>query len=149
MYKRQEELLHAIIHRIPHPKGSADLPLQAMVFDAVYNVFTGINIYFRIFNGTLRQGDSIRFLQTDKTYRVEELGILQMKPLPRKGLCAGDVGYLTGHIKNTHEVKIGSTFTLVDNPCKEAIAGFAEVKPMLFAGIYPCLLYTSPSPRDA
>lgn len=132
-----QALLDAIIHRIPHPQGNPSLPLQAMVFDAVYNAFTGINIYFRIFNGTLRHGDSIGFLQTEKTYRVEELGILRMKPVARKSLFAGDVGYLTAHIKNTNEVKIGSTFTLVANPCSQAIAGFAEVKPMLFAGVYP------------
>ncbi|MEM7173708.1 MAG: translation elongation factor 4 [Bacteroidota bacterium] len=131
------ELLQAIITRIPHPEGDPSLPLKAMIFDAVYNPFTGVNIYFRIFEGTLTQRDAIRFLQTEKNYRVEELGILKLKPQPKERLSAGDVGYLVGHIKNTDEVKIGSTLTHVATPCQKAVAGFAEVKPMLFAGIYP------------
>ena len=130
-------LLEAIVERIPAPKGNVNFPVKAMVFDAVYNPFTGVNIYFRMFDGVLHQGDVIRFLQTEKNYRVEELGILQLEPVRQEKLSAGDVGYLIAHIKNTDEVKIGSTLTLAGSPCKESVGGFKEVKPMLFAGIYP------------
>lgn len=131
------QVLEAIVQRIPPPTGDPQAPLQAMVFDAVYDSFRGVEVYFRIFNGTLQQGDTLRFLRTEKTYQADEIGILQLENLPKKVLQAGDVGYLIGAIKSAQEVKIGDTLTHAENPCTQAVKGFSEVKPMLFAGIYP------------
>ncbi len=132
-----DALLQAIITRIPPPKGDPTKPLKAMVFDASYNAFRGVEVYLRLINGTLKKGDTVRFLQTDKEYRVEETGILQLSAQPADELKAGDVGYMVASIKTAQEVKIGTTLTHAEVPCATAVKGFSEVKPMLFAGIYP------------
>ncbi|MEO6454372.1 MAG: GTP-binding protein, partial [Ginsengibacter sp.] len=129
-----EEILAAIILRIPAPKGNPDEPLQALIFDSVFNSFRGIIIYYRIFNGTLKKGDKIRFANVGFEYNADEVGILKLGMEPKSAVMAGDVGYIITGIKNAKEVKVGDTITLVNNPCKEAIRGFEEVKPMVFAG---------------
>jgi GTP-binding protein LepA len=132
-----EEILHAIIHRIPAPKGDTEAPLQALIFDSVFNSFRGIIVYFRVFNGTLKQGDKIKFSNTGQEYGADEVGILKLGMDPRKEVCAGDVGYVITGIKVAKEVKVGDTITTTTNPCLESIKGFEDVKPMVFAGIYP------------
>ena len=132
-----EEILAAIILRIPAPKGNPDAPLQALIFDSVFNSFRGIIIYYRIFNGTLKKGDKIRFANVGFEYNADEVGILKLGLEPKNAVKAGDVGYIITGIKNAKEVKVGDTITLVNKPCKEAIKGFEEVKPMVFAGIFP------------
>ena len=132
-----EDILQAIIERIPPPTGDVEAPLQAMVFDATYDPFRGVRIYFRVFNGSMEQKDHITLLQSPKDYQIEELGILQYEPLPQKKLEAGNIGYLTARIREAKEIKIGDTITHRDRPCAEAIKGFAEVVPMVFAGIFP------------
>jgi GTP-binding protein LepA len=132
-----DKILAAIIKRIPHPTGDADAPLQALIFDSVFNSFRGIFAYFRIFNGTLKQGDSVKFFATKKEYDADEIGVLRLKTEPRKELKAGDVGYIISGIKTSREVKVGDTITHVERPCDKPIAGFEDVKPMVFAGIYP------------
>mgnify|MGYP003602262786 CR=1 FL=1 len=132
-----EAILEAIIERIEAPKGDVNAPLQALIFDSVFNNFRGIISYFRIINGTLKKGDRIKFVNTGKDYNADEVGVLKLKPEPRPILSAGDVGYLITGIKTAKEVNVGDTITLLDNPCEKAIAGFEAVKPMVFAGIYP------------
>ncbi|MCC6752753.1 MAG: elongation factor 4 [Saprospiraceae bacterium] len=132
-----EELLSAIVDRIPAPKGDPHGPLQALIFDSVFNSFRGIIIYYRILNGTLRKGDKIRFFNAGKDYVAEEVGILKMNLMPRPILGCGDVGYVITGIKDAKDVKVGDTITHAEKPCAEAIVGFEEVKPMVFAGIYP------------
>ncbi len=132
-----ETLLTHIIEKIPPPAGDVHAPLQAMVFDAVYDPFRGVKSYFRIFNGTLHKKESVKFLQTDNTYQVEEIGFLTNKEVPVATLSAGEVGYMLANIKQSKEIKIGDTITSETNPCAKAIAGFEEVRPMVFAGIYP------------
>jgi GTP-binding protein LepA len=132
-----EAILQAIIERIPAPSGSPTAPLQAMIFDSVYNSFKGVEVYFRIFNGTIRQGDQVQFVNTGRSYEAQEIGILRLGQVPQVCLQAGYVGYLISGIKNAREVKVGDTITHLENPCKEAVKGFEEVKPMVFAGIYP------------
>ena len=132
-----EQILEAIIERIPAPKGDPDAPLQALIFDSIFNSFRGIIAYFRIFNGTIRTHDMVKFFATKHEYDADEIGILKMDRVPKDVLSAGDVGYLITGIKTSTEVKVGDTITHVDNPCETAIEGFQEVKPMLFAGIYP------------
>ena len=132
-----EEILHAIIHRIPAPNGDPEAPLQALIFDSVFNSFRGIIVYFRVFNGTLKQGDKIKFSNTGQEYEADEVGILKLGMEPRKEVRAGDVGYVITGIKVAKEVKVGDTITTTTNPCKESIKGFEDVKPMVFAGIYP------------
>lgn len=131
------EILQAIIGRIPAPTGNPNAPLQAMIFDSVYNPFKGVEVYFRIFNGTIQQGDQVKFVNTDKSYEADEIGVLRLEQIPQQSLSAGYVGYLASGIKNAREVKVGDTITHVNNPCKEAIKGFEDVKPMVFAGVYP------------
>lgn len=131
-----EEILQAICERIPAPEGSVDAPLQALIFDSVYNSFRGIIIYYRIMNGTLRKGDKIRFVATGKDYIADEVGVLKLNMTPKEQVSAGDVGYIITGIKNAKEVKVGDTLTLANNP-GEMINGFEEVKPMVFAGIFP------------
>jgi len=131
------EILEAIVDRIPPPKGDPSAPLQALIFDSVFNSFRGIYAYFRIMNGTIRKGDLVKFFATDKEYNADEIGVLRLETEPRKELSAGDVGYIISGIKTSKEVKVGDTITHVKNPCKEAISGFEDVKPMVFAGIYP------------
>ena len=132
-----EEILEAIVHRVPAPKGDPDAPLQALIFDSVYNSYRGIVAYFRIMNGTINKGDFVKFVATSKEYDADEIGVLKLGMVPKKQLSAGDVGYIISGIKTSKEVKVGDTVTHVENPCKEAIAGFKNVKPMVFAGIYP------------
>ena len=132
-----DQILHSIIKNIPAPQGKINVPLQAMIFDSIFNPFRGIEVYFRIFNGNINKGDKIQFLNTKKTYIAEEIGILQLKKSPQTYLQAGNVGYLISGIKKASEVKVGDTITHVEQPCKTAIKGFEEVKPMVFAGIYP------------
>lgn len=132
-----EDILKAIIARVPAPKGDPEAPLQAMVFDSVFNSFRGIIAYFRILNGKISKGDKVKFVNTGKEYFADEIGVLGLDLIPRKHLRAGDVGYIISGIKAAKEVKVGDTVTLVDNPTTEAIRGFEDVKPMVFAGIYP------------
>jgi len=132
-----EEILNRIIHNVPAPKGDPELPLQAMIFDSVYNSYRGIIAYFKIFNGTIKKGDHVKFFNTEKDYFADEIGVLKLKQEPKQELKAGDVGYIISGIKNSKEVKVGDTLTQFDKPCDAAIEGFEEVKPMLFAGIYP------------
>ena len=132
-----EEILNAVVDRIPHPEGSKDAPLQALIFDSVFNSFRGIIAYFKIENGTIRQGDKVKFFNTGMEYVADEIGVLRMDMIPRKQLSTGDVGYIISGIKDSKEVKVGDTITHVARPCDKAIEGFQEVKPMVFAGVYP------------
>ena len=132
-----EEILAAIIEKIPAPKGDPKKPLQAMIFDSQFNSYRGIEVIFRVFNGTIRKGDKIKFVNTDKTYNADEIGILRLQQDPQLEISAGNVGYLISGIKVAKEVKVGDTITHVDNPTQELIKGFEDVKPMVFAGIYP------------
>jgi GTP-binding protein LepA len=131
------EILEAIIKKIPAPEGDPDAPLQALIFDSVFNPFRGIIAYFKIENGTMRPGDFVKFVATGKEYNADEIGVLKLDLSPRKELSAGNVGYIISGIKTSKEVKVGDTITHVDSPCKDAIHGFQEVKPMVFAGVYP------------
>jgi GTP-binding protein LepA len=132
-----EGILEAIVERIPAPKGNPTDPLQALVFDSVFNSFRGIIVYFRVFNGTIKKGDKIKFVSTGQEYEADEIGILKLGLEVKKEVCAGDVGYLITGIKNAKEVKVGDTITNAVNPTQEPIHGFQEVKPMVFAGIFP------------
>jgi GTP-binding protein LepA len=132
-----EDILNAICERIPAPKGDPEAPLQALIFDSVFNSYRGIEVYFRIMNGTLKKGDKVKFVNTGKIYNADEIGVLKLNQEPREVMSAGNVGYLISGIKEAKEVKVGDTITTVDNPTKESIQGFEEVKPMVFAGIYP------------
>lgn len=132
-----EEILTAIIERIPAPKGNPDEALQALVFDSVYNPFRGVETYFRVINGSIKKGQKIKFVATDKSYFADEVGTLKLVQHPKKEIKAGDVGYLITGIKDAREVKVGDTITDSANPTKNPIAGFEDVKPMVFAGIYP------------
>lgn len=132
-----DDILRAIVERIPHPVGNENAPLQALIFDSVFNSFRGIIAYYKVVNGVIRQGDSVKFFNTGKEYDADEVGILKMDLVPRKELRTGDVGYIISGIKASTEVRVGDTVTHVDRPCKEAISGFEEVKPMVFAGVYP------------
>ena len=132
-----DEILRAVVERIPAPVGDENAPLQALIFDSVFNPFRGIIAYFKIVNGSIRQGEDVLFVNTQKKYSADEVGVLKMNLSPRKVLGCGDVGYIVSGIKTATEVKVGDTITTVERPCKEAIAGFEEVKPMVFAGVYP------------
>ncbi len=132
-----EEILSAVINRIPAPKGDENAPLQAMIFDSVFNSFRGIIAYYRIRNGVIKKGQKIRFMNSGRDYNADEIGILKMELSPRKEVRAGDVGYIISGIKQANEVKVGDTITGSENPCEIAIKGFEDVKPMVFAGIYP------------
>ena len=132
-----EEILNAIINRIPAPKGDYTAPLQALIFDSVFNSFRGIIVYYRVFNGVLKKGERIKFSNTGKEYEADEVGILKIGLQPKPEVKAGDVGYIITGIKNAKEVKVGDTITTIVNPSKESIKGFEEVKPMVFAGIFP------------
>jgi len=130
-------LLDAIVEKIPAPKGDPEAPLQALIFDSVFNSFRGIIAYFKVFNGSIKTGDKVKFFNTGQEYTAEEVGVLKMKLQPTSQVSCGDVGYIISGIKSAAEVKVGDTITHVEKPCAEAIAGFEEVKPMLFAGMYP------------
>ncbi len=131
------EILDAIIHRVPAPKGDPNAPLQALIFDSVYNSFRGIIAYFRIMDGTIKTADFVKFISTEKEYHADEIGVLRLKQEPRKEMSAGDVGYIISGIKTSKEVKVGDTITHVARPTTNIISGFQEVKPMVFAGVYP------------
>ena len=130
-------VLDAIVDRIPCPKGDPNAPLQALIFDSVFNSFRGIIAYFRVMNGTMHTNDLVKFFATGKEYHADEIGVLQLKQVPKNELSAGDVGYIISGIKTSKEVKVGDTITHVERPCAEPVLGFEDVKPMLFAGIYP------------
>ena len=132
-----DKVLDAIVQRIPAPQGDPNAPLQALIFDSVFNSFRGIIVYYRILNGQIRKGDKIKFVSTDKEYEADEVGILKLKMTEKQEVNCGDVGYIITGIKNAKEVKVGDTITRVSNPCTEGIRGFQEVKPMVFAGIFP------------
>jgi GTP-binding protein LepA len=132
-----DSILEAIIEKIPPPKGSPDAPLQALIFDSVFNSFRGIYVYLKVINGVIRTGDHVKFVATGKEYHADEIGVLRLKTEPREILSTGDVGYIISGIKTSSEVKVGDTITHVDYPCDKAIEGFEDVKPMVFAGIYP------------
>ncbi len=132
-----EEILAAIIERVPAPKGNPEAPLQALIFDSVFNPFRGIIAYFKIVNGSIKKDDFVKFVATGKEYHADEIGVLKLVMSPREVLSAGTVGYIISGIKTSREVKVGDTITHVQNPCDKAIEGFEEVKPMVFAGVYP------------
>ncbi|OEY72540.1 translation elongation factor 4 [Salegentibacter salarius] len=132
-----EEILKAIITRVPAPSGKVDAPLRALIFDSVYNPFRGVETYFRVINGSIKKGQNIKFVATQKNYFADEVGTLRLKQFPRQEIKTGDVGYLITGIKDAREVKVGDTITDAKNPTTEAVAGFEDVKPMVFAGIYP------------
>lgn len=131
------EILDAVIERIPAPKGDKDAPLQALIFDSVFNSFRGIIAYFKIQNGTIKKGDKVKFFNTGMEYDADEVGVLKMDMVPKKEMSTGEVGYIISGIKDAKEVKVGDTITHIAKPCSEAISGFQEVKPMVFAGVYP------------
>ena len=132
-----DNILEAIINKIPCPKGSETEPLEAMIFDSVFNSFRGIIAYFRVFNGIIKKGQQIKFFNTDKTYNADEIGVLKMELSPKNELRSGDVGYIISGVKKANEVKVGDTITSLLDPCENAIQGFEDVKPMVFAGMYP------------
>ncbi len=132
-----DKILEAVIARIPAPKGDPEAPLQALIFDSVFNPFRGIIAYFRVMNGSLRKGDKVKFMATEKEYEADEIGVLKLDLSPRNSVLAGDVGYIVSGIKTAKEVKVGDTITHVARPCSDMIHGFENVKPMVFAGIYP------------
>jgi len=132
-----EQILNHIIHRVKPPKGDVNVPLEALIFDSVFNSFRGIIAYFRIVNGTIKKGDFVKFVNTGKEYHADEIGYLKLERDPQPMLAAGDVGYIISGIKTSKEVKVGDTITHVHNPSKNVIPGFEEVKPMVFAGVYP------------
>lgn len=132
-----DSIFDAILNRIPPPKGTPEAPLQALIFDSEFNSFRGVIAYFRIFNGTLKKGDHVKFVNTGKDYQADEIGVLKLENEPKKELSAGNVGYIITGIKESKEIKVGDTITHQDRPCPEFIEGFEEVKPMVFSGIYP------------
>ncbi len=147
-----EEILQAVVTRIPFPKGSAEAPLQAMIFDSVYNTFRGVEVYFRVFNGTLKTGDTVQLFRTARDYKVKEVGILKLKQIPQPFIQAGNVGYMVAGIKQAREVKVGDTITHIGKggcAVGEPLKGFEEVKPMVFAGIYPVDTTAYESLRDS
>ncbi len=132
-----EEILDAIVDRIPAPKGDENAPLQALIFDSVFNSYRGIIGYFRVMNGTIRKGDRVKFFNTGAEYDADEIGVLKLKFLQQDEIKAGNVGYIMSGIKSSKDVKVGDTITHIENPCSEGVAGFEDVKPMVFAGVYP------------
>ena len=132
-----QEILDAVVDRIPCPKGDVDAPLQALIFDSVFNSFRGIIAYYKILNGSIKKGDKVKFFNTGMEYDADEIGVLKMDMVPRNEMKTGEVGYIISGIKDAKEVKVGDTITHVSNPCDKAIEGFQEVKPMVFAGVYP------------
>ena len=132
-----DDILRAVVERIPAPVGDPDAPLQALIFDSVFNSYRGIIAYFKIVNGSIKSGENVLFVNTERQYKADEVGVLKMDLSPRQSLGCGDVGYIVSGIKTATEVKVGDTITSVERPCAEAIAGFEEVKPMVFAGVYP------------
>jgi GTP-binding protein LepA len=144
-----EDILEAVIHRIPAPKGDPEAPLQALIFDSEFNSYRGIEVMFRVFNGEIKKGDKVKFVATGKEYFADEIGTLRFEKEPKNIISTGDVGYLISGIKEAKEVKVGDTITHRDRPCKDFIEGFSEVKPMVFAGIYPVETTEFEDLRDA
>ena len=132
-----EDILKAVVQRVPHPTGDDNAPLQALIFDSVFNSFRGIIAYFKVMNGVIRKGDNVKFFNTGMEYAADEVGVLKMDMVPKQELRTGEVGYIISGIKDAKEVKVGDTITHRDKPCQSAIEGFQEVKPMVFAGVYP------------
>ncbi len=132
-----QDIMDAIVNRVPAPKGDPKAPVQALIFDSMFNPFRGVVAYFRVMNGTISKGEKVRFINTGNEYVAEEIGILQMTQIPKDKISAGNVGYIITGIKESKEIKVGDTVTTLSNPCLEAIHGFEDVKPMVFAGIYP------------
>ena len=132
-----DDILRAVVERIPAPVGDPEAPLQALIFDSVFNSYRGIIAYFKIVNGSIKSGENVLFVNTERQYKADEVGVLKMDLSPRQSLGCSDVGYIVSGIKTATEVKVGDTITSVERPCAEAIAGFEEVKPMVFAGVYP------------
>ncbi|MBP7374442.1 MAG: GTP-binding protein, partial [Prevotella sp.] len=132
-----DDILEAVVARVPHPIGDVDAPAQALIFDSMFNSFRGVIVLCKVINGTIKKGERVKFFNTDMEYTADEVGVLKMDMVPCNTLSSGEVGYIISGIKNATEVKVGDTVTSVINPCKEAIAGFQEVKPMVFAGLYP------------
>ena len=132
-----DDILRAVIERIPTPEGDPDAPLQALIFDSVFNSYRGIIAYFKIVNGSIKSGENVIYVNTGRQYKADEVGVLKMELSPKKQLSCGDVGYIVSGIKTATEVKVGDTITTVERPCDKAIEGFEEVKPMVFAGVYP------------
>lgn len=132
-----EDILNAVVQRVPHPTGDDNAPLQALIFDSVFNSFRGIIAYFKVMNGVIRKGDNVKFFNTGMEYAADEVGVLKMDMVPKQELRTGEVGYIISGIKDAKEVKVGDTITHRDKPCQSAIEGFQEVKPMVFAGVYP------------
>jgi GTP-binding protein LepA len=132
-----QDIMNAIVDRIPAPKGDPKAPLQALIFDSEFNSYRGVIAYYRIMNGTMKKGDKIHFVNTDNDYSADEIGVLQLDQIPKKELSAGNVGYVVTGIKTSKEIKVGDTITLTENPCETGIQGFENVKPMVFAGIFP------------
>ena len=132
-----EDILNAIVKKVPAPKGDASAPLQALIFDSVFNPFRGIIAYYRVYNGVIKTGEQVKFVNTKKQYTADEVGVLEMDLSPKNEISAGNVGYIISGIKNAVEVKVGDTITHVERPCEKAVEGFAEVKPMVYAGVYP------------
>lgn len=132
-----DDILRAVVERIPAPEGDPNAPLQALIFDSVFNSYRGIIAYFKIVNGSIKSGENVLFVNTERQYKADEVGVLKMDLSPRQTLGCGDVGYIVSGIKTATEVKVGDTITSVERPCSEAISGFEEVKPMVFAGVYP------------
>lgn len=143
------DILNAIVERVPAPKGDVSKPLEALIFDSTFNSFRGIEVIFRVYNGEIRKGDRVKFMATGKEYYADEIGTLGLDKMPKQVISAGDVGYLISGIKEAKEVKVGDTITHVANPCLQAIQGFEEVKPMVFAGIYPVETSEFEDLRDA
>lgn len=131
------DVMEAIVHRIPAPTGDASAPLQALIFDSVFNPFRGIIAYFRVFNGTLRSGERVKFFNSNREYDADEIGFLRLDLSPETEICAGNVGYIVSGIKDSAEVRVGDTVTSAAEPCQTAVSGFEDVKPMVFAGVYP------------
>jgi GTP-binding protein LepA len=144
-----QDILDAVIARIPSPKGNPEQPLQALIFDSTFNSYRGIEVIFRVYNGEIRKGDRVKFMNTGKEYFADEIGTLGLEQEPKSIIKTGDVGYLISGIKEAKEVKVGDTITQVSNPCKVSIKGFEEVKPMVFAGIYPVETSEFEDLRDA
>ncbi len=132
-----QDIMTAAVERIPHPRGDEEAPLQALIFDSIFNQYRGVIAYFKIENGSMKKGDMVRFVNTKMDYEADEIGVLKMDMIPKKELRAGDVGYIITGIKSSKEIKVGDTITQVDRPCEKAIDGFEDVKPMVFAGIFP------------
>ena len=132
-----DDILQAVVQRVPHPTGDDNAPLQALIFDSVFNSFRGIIAYFKVLNGVIRKGDNVKFFNTGMEYAADEVGVLKMDMVPKQELHTGEVGYIISGIKDAKEVKVGDTITHRDKPCQSAIEGFQEVKPMVFAGVYP------------